>query len=64
MRGTIVAGRASDAQMDIALLNAAAALYVGGLADSIAAGLVLARDAVATGAAAAKLEALVAFTNR
>jgi anthranilate phosphoribosyltransferase len=60
----VVAGRATDAQMDIALLNAAAALYVGGMADSIAAGLTLARDAVASGAAAAKLEALVAFTNR
>jgi anthranilate phosphoribosyltransferase len=50
--------------MDIALLNAAAVLYVGGVTDGIAAALPLARAAVEQGAAAAKLEALVEFTNR
>jgi anthranilate phosphoribosyltransferase len=60
----ILAGRGTAAQMDIAFLNAAAVLYVGGAADSIAAGLPLAHAAVRNGAAAAKLAALVEFTNR
>jgi anthranilate phosphoribosyltransferase len=60
----VLAGRASAAQMDIALLNAAAVLYVGGAADSIAAALPLARAAVDNGAAAGKLQALVEFTTR
>jgi anthranilate phosphoribosyltransferase len=60
----VLAGRAAPAQMDIALLNAAAALYVGGMADGIAAALPLARAAVDNGAAAGKLEALVEFSNR
>ena len=60
----VLAGRASAAQTDIALLNAAAALYVGGAADGIAPGLELARRAVHSGAAAAKLAALVECTTR
>jgi len=60
----VLAGKGTAAQMDIALLNAAAVLYVGGLTDGIAAALPLARAAVEQGAAAAKLEALVEFTNR
>ena len=60
----VLGGHGSAAQTDIALLNAAAALYVGGAADDITAGLALARAAVDNGAAAAKLEALVEFTNR
>jgi anthranilate phosphoribosyltransferase len=60
----VLAGTGTAAQMDIALLNAAAVLYVGGAAGGIAAALPLARAAVDKGAAAAKLEALVEFTNR
>jgi anthranilate phosphoribosyltransferase len=60
----VLAGRGTAAQSDIALLNAAAALYVGGAADSIAAALPLARAAVDNGAAAGKLEALIGFTQR
>jgi anthranilate phosphoribosyltransferase len=60
----VLAGRGTPAQMDITLLNAAAALYVGGAADGIAAGLALARRVVEGGAATDKLEALVEFTNR
>lgn len=48
---------------DIVLLNAAAALYVGGRAESLADGLVAARNALESGAAAAKLEEIVKFTN-
>ena len=60
----ILQGRATAAQADTALLNAAAALYVGGAAGSIGTGLDAARAAVRSGAAAAKLEALIEHTNR
>jgi anthranilate phosphoribosyltransferase len=48
---------------DVVLLNAAAALYVSGVAQSLWDGVALARDAVTSGAARAKLERLVAFTQ-
>jgi anthranilate phosphoribosyltransferase len=60
----IVENRAAPAQRDIALLNAGAALYVGGAAERIAAGIELARAAVDNGAAARKLAALIEFTNQ
>lgn len=47
--------------LDIALLNAAAAIYVSGKAKSIGEGLKLARVSVESGAAMAKLDALKAF---
>ncbi len=43
-------------ERDLALLNAGAAVYAGGLAGSIAEGVVLAAESVDTGAAAATLE--------
>ncbi|MGD9762950.1 MAG: anthranilate phosphoribosyltransferase [Candidatus Binatia bacterium] len=60
----IFARRAPAAQRDVALFNAGAALYVGGSAETIAAGVGLARAALDTGAAARKLEALIEVTNR
>jgi anthranilate phosphoribosyltransferase len=60
----ILHGCAAPAQADTALLNAAAALYVGGVSDGIASGLDAARAAVRSGAAAAKLQALIEHTNR
>ncbi|HUL97199.1 MAG TPA: anthranilate phosphoribosyltransferase [Usitatibacter sp.] len=48
---------------DIVILNAAAALYVSGVAGSLWDGVALARDALASGAARAKLEQLVKFTR-
>ncbi|MCD9030076.1 anthranilate phosphoribosyltransferase [Luteimonas sp. BDR2-5] len=48
---------------DIVSLNAGAALYVAGVADSIAAGIVLAREAIASGAARARLAAYVDLTR-
>jgi anthranilate phosphoribosyltransferase len=51
-------------RLDIALLNAAAAIYVGGRATSIAQGLEAAREAVGSGAAREKLNRLVELTNR
>ncbi len=49
---------------DIVCLNAGAALYAADVADSIMAGITLAREAIASGAAQAKLEEFVAATQR
>lgn len=51
-------------QRDIVLLNAGAALYCAGVAGTIADGVRRAREAVASGAAAAKLAQYVAVSNR
>ncbi len=48
---------------DIVALNAGAALYAANVADSMKSGLVLAQEALATGAAKKKLEAFVAKTQ-
>jgi len=47
----------------VVLLNAAAGLVAGGLADDLSEGLSLAALSVDSGAARKKLEALVAFSN-
>lgn len=52
------------AARDIVCLNAGAALYVANQADSIAAGIGKAREAIASGAARAKLEEFVACTQK
>jgi anthranilate phosphoribosyltransferase len=49
---------------DIVLLNAGAALYCAGVASSVADGVKRAREAVASGAAQAKLEQFVAVTQK
>lgn len=49
---------------DIVLLNSGATLYVAGVAASIVAGIDQARHVLDSGAAAAKLDALVAFSRR
>jgi anthranilate phosphoribosyltransferase len=49
--------------LDVVLLNAAAALYVAGVAGSLWDGVAIAREAVKSGAARAKLDRLVAFTQ-
>ncbi|MDT8383933.1 MAG: anthranilate phosphoribosyltransferase [Gammaproteobacteria bacterium] len=48
---------------DIVQLNAGAALYVAGLADSLAAGVTRAGEVLASGAALAKLDALIKVSN-
>ncbi len=53
----------SGPSRDIVILNSAAALYVSGVAGSLWDGVALARDAIASGAARAKLEQLVSFTR-
>jgi anthranilate phosphoribosyltransferase len=50
--------------LDIVVLNAAAALYVAGVAGSIADGVPLAHEAIASGAALAKLGEFVSMTRR
>jgi anthranilate phosphoribosyltransferase len=49
---------------DIVVLNAGAALYAAGVVENIDRGLVAAREAIASGAARAKLEQFVAITQR
>ena len=49
---------------EIVVLNAGAALYVAGVADSIDAGIEMSREVITTGAALAKLEEFVATTKR
>jgi len=48
---------------DVVVLNAAAALYVSGVANSLWDGVAAARDAIAGGGARAKLDQLVKFTR-
>jgi anthranilate phosphoribosyltransferase len=48
---------------DVALLNAAAAIYAAGVADSLEEGVARARAALSAGAARARLEALVEFSR-
>ena len=52
------------APKDIVILNAGAALYAANVSDSIKSGVERARAAIESGAAKAKLEQLVAATNR
>ena len=54
---------AKSARRDVVLLNAAATLVAAGKADKIAEGIPQAAKSLDSGAAAAKLEALVRFTN-
>lgn len=49
---------------DIVVLNAGAAVYVAGLADSLAAGIKQAGDVIASGAAADKLDALISLSQQ
>lgn len=60
---TLLAG-APGPQRELALANAGAALYVGGGARTLAEGVALAAQTIDSGAALAKLEQFVEFTNR
>jgi anthranilate phosphoribosyltransferase len=59
----VLAGKSGPFR-DIVLLNAAAALIVGGKAPDLIEGAALARHAISSGAAARALERLVAASNR
>jgi anthranilate phosphoribosyltransferase len=52
------------AARDIVALNAGASIYVSGLADTLADGVDQAFEAIASGAARARLDEFVAFTQR
>ena len=54
----------AGAPREIVILNAGAALYAANVADSMQAGIVLARKAIESGAAKAKLAELIAATKR
>jgi anthranilate phosphoribosyltransferase len=56
----VLSGQDVPARTEAVLLNAGAALYVADAAPSIADGIALARHSIASGAAIAKLDALVA----
>jgi anthranilate phosphoribosyltransferase len=58
----VLAGEAGPSR-DVVLLNAAAALYVSGVAGSLWDGVALAREAIVSGAARSKLDQLVSFTQ-
>jgi anthranilate phosphoribosyltransferase len=59
----IFAGVEGDGRRDAILLNAAGAIAAGGHARDLSEGLSLAREALASGAAAARLDELVAFSH-
>jgi anthranilate phosphoribosyltransferase len=59
----ILEGKDSGPRREVALLNAAAAIYVGGGAETLVEGLELARDSLASGKALIKLEALRKLSN-
>lgn len=58
----VLAGEAGP-RRDVVLLNAGAAIYIAELADSIAAGIEIARQTIDSGAASAKLAALIAASQ-
>ncbi|HUP60238.1 MAG TPA: anthranilate phosphoribosyltransferase [Thermoanaerobaculia bacterium] len=58
-----VLGGENGARHDVVVANAGAALYVAGLAPSIRDGVQLAKEAIASGRAAEKLQQLVAMSN-
>jgi anthranilate phosphoribosyltransferase len=60
----VLSGKRRDAARTATLLNAAAAIYVGGAAATLERAARLAADAIASGAALQKLEALKAASNR
>ncbi len=53
----------SGTALDIVLLNAGVAIYAANLSDNLAAGIAKAREAIESGAALAKLEALVNYSS-
>lgn len=61
---TSVLDNKPGAAKDIVLLNAGAAIYAANLAASLAEGVGRAREAIASGAARAKFDALVSFSNQ
>jgi anthranilate synthase/phosphoribosyltransferase len=59
----ILEGKETGPRCDVALLNASAAIYVGGAAQTLAQSLQMARDSLGSGKALIKLEALRKLSN-
>lgn len=59
----ILAGRDRGPRRDVVLLNAAAALYVGGVAANLGEGVEIAAESIDSGAALERLERLIAFSR-
>ena len=60
----ILSGEIQGPKRDAVCMNAGAALYIGGKADSIGDGIKLAQQLIDSGAAMKKLEEFVEFSNR
>lgn len=60
----VLAGRRRDAARNLVLLNAAAGIVVAGRASELREGLEMAADAIDSGRALEKLEAIIALTNQ
>jgi anthranilate phosphoribosyltransferase len=63
LRG-ILAGVLNSVKRDVVLLNAGAAIVAGGVADTLQQGIDCAAQSIDSGAALAKLEALIAVSQR
>ena len=63
LRG-VLSGETGGAKRDVVLLNAGAAIMAAGKADSIAAGIEIARESIDSGAAIGKLNDLISFSQR
>ncbi len=59
----VLSGKEQGSKRTAVLMNAGAALYIGGKADSLAGGISLAAELIDSGAATAKLEEVIAATN-
>lgn len=60
----VLSGKAQDAQRDIVLINAAAALEAEGMARDMQEGLEIARDAIGSGRARAKLQQIITVSSK
>src|SRR3989339_765257 len=60
----ILTGKEKGPKRDIVLVNAAAAIYVGGKSKDLKAGIKIASDSIESGAANKKLEELIACTSK
>jgi anthranilate phosphoribosyltransferase len=63
LRG-VLSGEIRDARRDVVLLNAGAALMAGGLVGNLRDGIEMAAKVIADGAALAKLESLIAYSQK
>lgn len=60
----ILSGKITDAKRDVVLLNAGAAIYVGGKVNSLADGIKMAADLIDSGAATKAMEAFIEESNK